>query len=78
MLIWNRLEELKASKKSLEVKINGEQNRVLLENVRPGYYGEKSELHPLAYYDDAAKGNTMRFKYVNSNVLSFSSKFFID
>eukprot|EP00826_Nyctotherus_ovalis_P034153 TRINITY_DN2803_c0_g1_i4.p2 TRINITY_DN2803_c0_g1~~TRINITY_DN2803_c0_g1_i4.p2 ORF type:complete len:199 (-),score=65.03 TRINITY_DN2803_c0_g1_i4:619-1215(-) len=67
------IEELKSSKRNLEVKINGEQNRVLLENVRPSYYREKSELHPLAYYDDAAKGNTMRFKSVNSNVLSFSS-----
>lgn len=55
------------------MKINGEQNRVLLENVRPSYYREKSELHPLAYYDDAARGNTVRFKSVNSNVLSFSS-----
>jgi len=55
------------------MKINGEQNRVLFENVRPSYYRDKSELHPLAYYDDVAKGNTMKFKSVNSNILSFSS-----
>lgn len=67
---------MKLLRQNLEVKMNGEQNRVLLDNVRPSYYRDKSEMNPLAYYDDAAKGSTINFKSVSSNILSFSSNKF--
>ena len=66
-------EEIKESKPELELKISGEQNRVLLSNIRPSFYREKNEAPTLAHYDDSAKMSTSFFKSTATVKRSFNS-----
>jgi len=53
-------DDLKNEKSKLELKISGEQNRILLSNIRPSYYRDKIDAPLLSHLDDTVK-NTSTF-----------------
>jgi hypothetical protein len=58
--------DIKDKKSSLELKINSEQNRVLMGNIRPSSYNKKNEAPIMAEYDEMVK-STSSFMDKKSN-----------